>query len=312
MRILITGAAGFVGAHVVARLARDGHELVATDRVPAAAAWRLRPLLERGAVRYVPGELLQTLPEVMPGVEAVWHMAANADIPLGVTDTALDLRESPMLTREVLEHMRAAGARELLFPSTSGVYGSTRGGVLEEASGPLLPNSLYAAGKLACEGLISAYCTMFGLRATIFRLGNAVGGAMGRGIVPDFVRKLRQDPGTLHILGDGGQRKSYVLVDDIVDGMARIGMDRPGPACDVYNLAAGGGADVAEVAAAVATAMGIPAPRLVTGGETWRGDQPVVELGISKALATGWSPRHTPQQAVCVAAMRLLSDAVAG
>jgi UDP-glucose 4-epimerase len=210
----------------------------------------------------------------------------------------------------VLEAMRAHHVPSIVFPSTSGVYGSLHRGVLDEATGPLLPNSLYAAGKLACEGLISAYCATFQLRARMFRLGNAVGGAMARGIVPDFIRKLREEPTTLRVLGDGGQRKSFVLVDDVIDGMIHIGCDDTSaePGCDIYNLAAGGSADVAAVAEAVATAMGIPRPRLVTGGDSWRGDQPVVELRIAKAMATGWRPTYSPQEALRIAAERLLAE----
>jgi len=310
VRILITGAAGFVGAHAVAYLSEAGHEVVATDRVPVQAARRLTALVSPGAVRYLAGELAEQLPAAMSGVDQVWHLAANADIPLGVTDTRIDLRESPMLTREVLESMREHRVDSIVFPSTSGVYGSVHHGVLDETAGPLLPNSMYAAGKLASEGLISAYCATFGLQARIFRLGNVVGGRMGRGIVRDFVGKLRRKPAVLDVLGDGTQRKSYVLIDDVIAGMAQVGgwPAQAEPRCDVYNLAAGDSADVAEVARAVADALGIPPPRLVPTGASWQGDQPVIELSIAKALATGWRPANTAQEAVRIAAQRLLGE----
>ncbi|MFJ4185184.1 NAD-dependent epimerase/dehydratase family protein [Kitasatospora sp. NPDC089509] len=309
MRILVTGAAGFVGAHAVHHLVAAGADVVATDLVPAAEAARLAAPIATG-VRYVAGELGSVLPEVMRGADEVWHFAANADIPLGVRDTSVDIRESVLLTRLVLEAMREHSVPLLVYPSTSGVYGSTARPVVTEADGPLLPNSLYAAGKVAGEALVSAYCQTFGLRARILRLGNVVGGAMGRGIVRDFVRKLSEAPGRLTVLGDGCQRKSYVLVDDVIDGMRHLAAAGEAP-CEVYNLAAGDSLDVNGVARAVAEALGLPMPELVTDGVSlsWQGDQPVVELGIAKALASGWSPRWTAAESVRIAAERIHTGA---
>jgi UDP-glucose 4-epimerase len=315
MRVLVTGAAGFVGSHAARSLHASGHEVVATDVVAARSAVRIADLLRSG-VRYVAGDLADTLPEAMPGVREVWHFAANADIPLGIRDTIVDLRESPLLTQRILEHMRTAGATTILFPSTSGVYGNGLGPVVRESDGPLLPVSLYAAGKLACEGLISAYGHMFGIRGMLFRLGNVVGGAMGRGIVRDFIAKLSADSRTLQILGDGRQRKSYVLVDDIIAGMTWI-RDHPagtGPT-EVYNLAAGDSLDVTGVAAAVAAAMGLTMPDVVADAGrplSWAGDQPVVELGIERAMSTGWRPVMGAAQAVETAARRLMDEQANG
>jgi UDP-glucose 4-epimerase len=265
--ILITGAAGFIGAHLVAEFGRAGEEVIATDVLAEPDAVRLNGALG-SRVRYVPGELRQVLPEVMSSVDEVWHFAANTDIPLGASDTGVDLRESVLLTQHVLESMRAHDVRQLVFPSTSGVYGTGPRAVLTERDGPLLPNSLHAAGKLAAEGLISAYCGTFGLRALIFRLGNVVGGAMGRGIVRDFVRKLAENPESLAVLGDGRQRKSFVLVDDVIAGMRHVRATDPAVPCDVFNIAAGGAIGVPDVAKAVALAMGLAPPRLVIEGSS--------------------------------------------
>jgi UDP-glucose 4-epimerase len=313
MTVLVTGAAGFLGSHAVRALVTQGQAVVATDRFPPEEAQRLSDVLRSDLVRYVAGGLVATLPIVMPGVSQVWHFAANADIPLGARDTSVDLRESVLLTQHVLESMCNHEVRSVLFPSTSGVYGNGLGPVARECDGPLLPVSLYAAGKLASEGLISAYAHMSGLRGRIFRLGNVVGGSMGRGIVRDFIAKLQADPQELQVLGDGRQRKSYVLVDDVLAGMSWIDShgheENP---VQVYNLAAGDSLGVAGVAHAVAAAMGLPMPRLRIQGDalSWEGDQPVIKLGIDKALATGWKPTAGAALAVETAAARLLAEAV--
>ncbi|MGH3764591.1 MAG: NAD-dependent epimerase/dehydratase family protein [Pseudonocardiaceae bacterium] len=310
MAVLITGAAGFIGSHVGAALRRSGQEVIVTDLVSEADAVRLKRVRDGGA-RYVAGRLTDVLPEVMSEVHEVWHFAANADIPLGLRDTTVDIRESVLLTRHVMESMREHGVTSLVFPSTSGVYGNGLGPTMTERDGPLLPVSLYAAGKVAAEGLISAYCATFGLRARIFRLGNVVGGAMGRGIVRDFIRKLSENSESLPVRGDGRQRKSFVLVDDVIAGMRHIGATAAdGLPCDVFNLAAGDSIGVGDVARAVAMAMDLPQPRLIAENTalSWVGDQPVVELSIDKALATGWRPVHMAFDAVRIAAERMVRE----
>jgi UDP-glucose 4-epimerase len=217
-----------------------------------------------------------------------------------------------LLTQKVLEAMRVRAIRTILFPSTSAVYGNHVGPVARETDGPLLPRSLYAAGKLACEGMISAYASLFGLNAFIFRLGNVVGGDMSRGIIRDFIVKLREDPHVLPVLGDGRQRKSYVFVEDVIRGMRHISsrVSADSGWCDVYNLAAVGSVAVAEIAQLVAAMMGLPAPEIrpAGGGLSWPGDQPVIELAIDKASSVGWRPAMSAAEAVTAATQVLLAD----
>ncbi|WP_109527781.1 NAD-dependent epimerase/dehydratase family protein [Nocardia aurea] len=311
MAILITGAAGFIGAHVVAALRNSGCDIVATDILPRSDAVRLSNFLDEGLC-YVPGDLFEILPGVMDGVHQVWHFAANADIPLGAHNTSIDVRESILLTHRLLESMRHSHVRSLIFPSTSGVYGRNSGLARAEHVGPFLPASLHAAGKLAAEGLISAYCSTFGLQGCIFRLGNVVGGMMGRGIIYDFICKLSKNPEQLPVMGNGRQRKSFVLVDDAIEGMRQIGENsrNDGPYCDIFNIAAGGSVSVVDVAGIVSRAMGLRTPELAIEGTSiaWPGDQPVIELDIGKALASGWAPRYSATEAVRVAANRMVAD----
>ncbi|ADG76470.1 NAD-dependent epimerase/dehydratase [Cellulomonas flavigena DSM 20109] len=312
MTTLVTGAAGFIGTHVVQHLLDTGRDVVATDLVPADDATGLRGVIDDPRLTYVPGDLAGQLDALLPHVEQVWHLAANTDIPAGATDTGVDVRSTTGLTHQLLEALRRHPGRDLVLTSTSAVYGE-RTGSASETSGPLLPRSLYGAGKLAAEGLTSAYCATFGLRARIFRLGNVLGGGMRRGIVLDFLRKLGEDPRTLHVLGDGEQRKSYVLVDDVVAGMRHVTETTSGPehpACDVYNLAAGGSVSTREVARLVAAELGLDGVDVVAeqGGLSWPGDQPVVELVVDKARATGWAPTCTAPGSVSESARRLLAE----
>lgn len=313
-RAVITGVAGFVGSHVARQLVATGRPVIGIDVAPATAAHRLIDLLDESLFDYVAADLGEGLDQVLPGATELWHLAANTDIPRSGRDTEVDLRSSVLATRDVLEAMRRHQVQRILFPSTGAVYGSTHAPPYREGLGPLLPGSLYAAGKLAAEALISAYCHLFGIRAHIFRLGNLVGGRMERGIVLDFLRNLTRDPSALAVLGDGRQRKSYVLVDDVVEAMRWISARVEPAPCVVYNVASTGSLSVHEVAVAVAEALGIDQPELTVqgSGPSWPGDQPVVELDITRALATGWAPRHPPRDAVLVAARRLLAENAVG
>jgi UDP-glucose 4-epimerase len=313
-RAVVTGVAGFVGSHVARRLVATGRRVTGVDLVPAAAAHRLSDLLDTDLFDYAAADLGQGLDQVLPGATELWHLAANTDIPRSGWDTEVDIRSSVLATRDVLEGMRRHQVQAIVFPSTGAVYGTAHPPPYREDLGPLLPSSLYAAGKIAAEALISAYCQLFGIQAHIFRLGNLVGGQMQRGIVLDFLRKLTQNPRALEVLGDGRQRKSYVLVDDVVEAMRWISARAQPTPCTVYNIASTGSLTVLEVAAAVADALEIDQPELTvrTSELSWPGDQPVVELDITRALGTGWAPRHSPRDAVLLAARRLLAENAVG
>jgi UDP-glucose 4-epimerase len=311
MRVLVTGAAGFVGSHAVMSLQASGHAVTATDMVERREAWRLPAETPNDRLRYVAGPLASLLPALLQDIDEIWHFAANADIPLGASDTTVDLQNSTLLTHQVLEAMRASDCRRIVFASTSSVYGNGFTRPIRESDGPLRPCSLYAAGKVASEALISAYCEMFGLQAIVCRLGNVVGGGMQRGIVFDFINKLMDASDVLHVLGNGQQRKSYVLVDDVLAAVnwLRGHLDDSGRV-HIFNVSAGGSLGVAGVAAAVARAMEHPVPRLIsaTSSLSWQGDQPVVELDISRLLDLGWRPSHAVEEAMEAAARLLLPE----
>lgn len=311
MRMFVTGAAGFIGSHVVERMLADAHEVVGFDRIPPRPA-RYSCREADGQFQFIEGDIANTaaVSEAMRGADVVWHFAASADIPGGARATDLDLTSSVLGTQCILEAMRESGVSDLVFPSTSAVYGPNPPRPVPETHGPLLPTSLYGAGKVGAESLVSAYCHLFGTRAWIFRLGNAVGGRMTRGVIRDFVHKLTCDPSSLTILGSGRQTKSYVLVDDVVDGIATIRATHAltsSQPCEVVNIAAAGGLDVRAVAKIVAAEMGTDPVFRVTGSElSWPGDQPIVELDVAKAARLGWRAAHDSATAVKVAARRLI------
>src|SRR5262249_37413226 len=162
------------------------------------------------------------------------HFAANADVRFGLDHPRRDLEQNVIATHNVLEALRQAHVPEIVFASTGSVYGDATVVPTPEAAPFPCQTSLYGASKLAAEGFIAAYVEGFGISASVYRFVSVLGRHYTHGHVLDFVAQLLAHPDSLHILGDGSQRKSYLEVDDCVDAIAlRLGRAE---GFEVYNL----------------------------------------------------------------------------
>jgi UDP-glucose 4-epimerase len=306
----VTGGAGFIGSHLSERLLAAGNAVTVYDNLSLGRGEWIGRLLREPRFRLVESDLrdVNSLREAMAGHDIVFHLGANTDIPRGNQDTRLDLENDVIATHNVLEAMRRLGIPKLLFASSSTVLGEIQVRPTPEDVGPLLPISLYGAGKLACEGLISAYCHLFGIRAWIFRFGNVVGPRMGHGILPDFIAKLERNPSELEVLGDGNQEKNYFLVEDCIDGMLFALHRASEKPCDVFNLGCESAITASEIARVTVEEMGLNGVKLrYTGGSRgWPGDVPLVLYDVSKMKRLGWQARHTSAEAVRIALRRML------
>jgi UDP-glucose 4-epimerase len=313
-KVFVTGGAGFIGSHVVDRLLAEGGQVTVYDNLSSGKRALIAEHLGHSRFRLIEGDLLDppALTAAMRGHDLVWHLAANTDIRAGARDTAVDLKQGVVGTCNVLEAMRQNTVTDLLFASSGVVYGDFPANPLRESAGPLLPVSLYGAGKLAGEAFVSAYCHLFDLRAWIFRFANVVGGRTDHGVVHDLVQKLRRAPDELEVLGDGNQRKPYLLVEECVDGMlfayrrAPLTAEQP---CDVFNLGTDTVVSVREIARIVVEEIGQPDARIrYTGGRRgWPGDAPVILMSADKLRQLGWTARHSSAEAVRVATRQLIA-----
>ncbi len=313
-RCFLTGGAGFIGSHLGDRLLAEGKTVTVYDNLSSGRREWIEHNIGRPGFTFIEANLLDapSLVEAMAGHDLVIHLGANTDIPGGNQDIRLDLENCTIATHNVLEAMRATDIRRLLFASTSAIYGEAPVIPTPEDVGPLLPISLYGAAKLACETLISAYCHIFNMQAWMFRFANVVGGRMGHGVIYDFIQKLKRNSEELEILGDGQQQKSFFPVEDCIDGMfcAFHGSEAW---CDVFNLGSYSTTKISRVAEIVVEEMGLSDVRFrYTGGRRgWVGDVPQVGLDVSKMRKLGWETRHTSDEAVRIAARRLLGMTVA-
>ena len=305
MRIVVTGAAGFIATNLIPRLLANGDEVFGADNFFLGKREYLAPLLENPRFQFRELDLLDLEGVVAFFEEAkpdrVWHLAANSDISFGTKYTDFDLKGGTLVTYNVLEAMRRTGVKDLLFSSSGAIYGEPTVHPTPENYGPLFPISLYAASKLACESLITAYAHNYDIRSWIFRFGNIVGPNPTHGVIHDFVLRLRDDPSKLTVLGDGTQSKPYVHVSDCLDGMM-FGREHAHDLVNCYNLAVEDATSVRDIAEWTIVAMGIERSQIAveygSGSRGWRGDVPYVRLDTRRMTALGWQPKLGSDAAV--------------
>jgi UDP-glucose 4-epimerase len=315
-RWFLVGGAGFVGSHFTDRLLAEPGVAAVTlfDNMTSGREWHIAHHLDDPRFCLVRGEVADrdALTGAMAGHHTVIHLASNPDIARAMTDPDVDFVEGTMLTRAVVEAMRITGTERILYASGSGVYGELGEVAAAEDHGPLVPVSTYGASKLAGEALISAYAAMFGLTGCVFRFGNVVGPRQTHGVGFDFVRKLRDDPTRLEILGDGSQSKSYIHISDVVEAVLLAHERAPRPFA-AYNVATGDYVTVTEIAELAVAVLGLD-PATVrfeyTGGDRgWKGDVPVVRLDTDRIQALGWSCRLKTVDALRASLSALVDEA---
>jgi UDP-glucose 4-epimerase len=300
MRYFITGGAGFIGSHLVDKLAKTGPVTV-YDNLSSGSKEFIKHHLSGADFQFIQADLLEldTLKRAMENHDVVFHLAANPEARIGITDTDYDLKQGTIVTYNVLEAMRVNKINKLVFASSSTVYGETPVEPIPENYGPLRPISLYGASKLAGEGLVTAFCHLFDMQAWIFRFANVVGPHATHGAIFDFINKLRQNPAELEILGDGTQEKPYIHVQDCVDGIL-YGFQHSNGQVNVFNLGCPSATRVSAIARMLVAEMGLSNARFrYTGGERgWPGDVPQVRFDTSKMDGLGWKPRYSSDEAV--------------
>lgn len=295
--MVVTGGAGFIGSCLVDRLLREGHEVVVIDNLSSGNRDFLSGHGDRLDFRHA-DVLGPGLAKHLKGADEVWHFAANPDVKIGAEDTRIHIEQNVIATNRVLEALMRNRIKRLYFTSTSTVYGEADQIPTREDYSPLEPISMYGASKLACEAMISSYCHCFGIQAVVYRLANVIGMRSGKGVIHDFIQKLRHDPARLEILGDGKQNKSYVYIDDCIDAMmlARL---RSKLAYDVFNIGSPDQLSVNRIAEIVSAGMGLHPSLHHTGGKRgWVGDVPVMLLDTGKLRKMGWRARHKSEGAV--------------
>jgi len=301
MKMLVTGAAGFIGSTLVDRLLAEGHDVTGVDDLSrgtldnlaeARAANSERP----GCFSFVRTDITdpsfaalieKTRPEV------IHHLAAQIDVRVSVADPLHDARLNVLGTINLLEAARSHGVRKVVFTSSGGsIYGTPETLPVSERTRPA-PGSPYAAGKAAGELYLHAYKSMYGLDYTALALANVYGPRQDphgeAGVVAIFAGAML-DGAPTRVFGDGGNVRDYVFVDDVVQAFVLASESTVGSGRRL-NIGTGIQTTDRQLHTAVATATGTPdepdyAPERI-------GDLRAIALDCSAARAAGWEPFTT-------------------
>ena len=293
MKAFVSGGAGFIGSNLVDRLLDLGHEVTVYDNLSTGLLQFLEYARDFDRFRLVKGDLLDedSLAEAITGHEFVFHLAANADVRFGTEHPRRDLEQNTIVTYNILEAMRNHGIRKIAFASTGSVYGEAS--IIPTPEGAPFPiqTSLYAASKLAGEGMIAAYCEGFGFQSWIFRFVSILGDRYTHGHVFDFYRELKQNPSRLEVLGNGKQRKSYLYIQDCIDAIL-LALEKSNESVNVLNLGVDGYCEVNDSIGWICEELGVSPKLEYTGGDRgWIGDNPFIFLDTSKIRDLGWKPK---------------------
>ena len=293
-KILVTGGCGFIGSNLVNRLVVDGYSVSVLDDLSKGQKEYIKESLGEKNCKLTIGSITNhsLLEKLLAEVDVVIHEAAKPDVRASIDNLFSDFETNVLGTLKVLNAMVKIEVPKIVFASSGGtVYGETDVIPTPETE-PLAPISHYGASKAACEQYISSFSSLFNIEAISLRLGNIFGPPSNQGVMYDFFWKLKKDPTSLEILGDGKQVKSYLFIDDCIDAHIQS-LKTTITGHMTFNIASIEGNTVNEVANAVVKSLGLTKVKYTyTGGERgWAGDVKKAVVDISKAeKVLSWKP----------------------
>jgi UDP-glucose 4-epimerase len=300
MRVLVAGGAGYIGSVVTAALLEGGHEVTVLDDVSTGHA----DAVPEGA-RFVQATLQESAPvlaDVRP--EAVLHFAAKSLVGESQQRPELYWEHNVGGSLALLEAMRAADCRRIVFSSTAATYGEPEQVPIREDA-PTRPTNTYGATKLAVDAMLTSYATAYDFAAVSLRYFNVAGAAYGLGerhttethLIPIALQVAAGTRASMTIYGedyptpDGTCIRDYIHVADLADAhLLALTAPQPGEH-RVYNLGNGTGFSVQQVVDAVREVTGHEVP--VEVGPRRAGDPAQLVAASDRIRADlGWTPRH--------------------
>jgi UDP-glucose 4-epimerase len=261
--ILVTGGAGFIGAHLVERLLQDGKNVVVIDDLSTGSEENLTAVKANARLRFIRAKISEcpALPELAARAEFIFHLAATVGVEL-VVQSALHVLEASFHETQILLRAAAQNATPLLLTSTSEVYGKSAKPEFAEDDDLLIGPPThsrwsYASAKLTDEFLALAYAREKQLPVIIARLFNTVGprqtGRYGM-VLPRFIAAAKANQ-PLKVYGDGAQSRCFCLVHDVVEALVRL-QNCPAARGEIFNIGGTEEVSILELAKRVVATLG--------------------------------------------------------
>ncbi|MCK4651742.1 MAG: NAD-dependent epimerase/dehydratase family protein [Methanosarcinales archaeon] len=281
--VLVTGGAGFIGSHIVDRLAGEC-AVTALDNLstgkeinlPENAAFVKSDLRDAGLIQ-------KTIKDA--DIDVVFHIGANASVPHSTEDPRYDFETNALGTFNVIDACRVSGVEKIVYASTAAVYGEPIRTPIDEDH-PLHPISPYGASKLAGERCGIAFKETYGIDFAAIRIFNTYGPRQPRYVMYDFIQKLGTNPSLLEVLGTGEQIRDYCYVSDMADAFVMVAEHGHG----VYNAAGGSPTSIKELAELMVSIIS-PDAEIRYGGKTWAGDVNTLYANITRITELGFEPK---------------------
>lgn len=283
-KVLVTGGAGFIGSHLAERLSKISSHVLVLDNLQAGRTENLKSILNQ--VEFIKGDIRDTnlVKQSVKKVEIIFHIAANASVPNSVKDPRYDFETNAGGTFNLIEAAVSSNIERFVYASTAAVYGNPVYTPIDEKH-PLNPISPYGASKLSAERIGFAFREIFNLSFAAIRIFNTYGPRQPRYVIYDFLKKLKEDPGKLEVLGDGNQVRDYCYISDMVEAFLLVAEKGEG----IYNAAGGHPITIRELAELMVSRVS-PSAKISYGGKTWPGDIKVLVADISRLGQLGFKP----------------------
>ena len=301
MVYVITGGAGYIGGHLTDYLLNKDQVIVIDD-------FSYGKYVNQKAI-YIRADLRKDSEIKVPKGSIIFHLAANPDVRTSMIDPIEHFERDVKTTLNTLEIARKNDAKIIVFTSSSTVYGETQK-IPTAEDAELKPISNYGLYKLLGEQMVEYYSRIYGIKGVSVRLANVTGGRISHGVVYDFVHKILRNNKRLEILGNGKQRKSYLYISDVIEGLVLLSEKNEG-LYSVYNLGNEDWITVEEIARIIEEEMNVSPIHVYVDqgdGRGWAGDVRFMLLDINKIKKLGWRPKYSSKEAIRLAVRDILNE----
>lgn len=301
MNVLVTGGAGFIGSHLCESLLSKGHNVVAIDILSSGSIKNIADIQSHSNFSFYEADLLnieQTCSILQENkIDMVYHLVSNTNVRKGEEGYIFDYQQTFKTTLTVLKLLHEFSINKLFFSSSSTIYGEVTQPI-SETNCTIRPISYYGASKLASEAFISAFAEKYNIQVWIARLANVVGKRMVHGVIPDFVKKVRDNPSELVVLGSGETMKPFVYIDDVINGIMLMTEKATEP-YNVFIIGNDSETSIQKIARMVIREMNFTAKIIYAKeGKSWLGDIEKYCCTNEKIKQLGWKIAYTSDDAV--------------